>query len=50
MGRIAVRRKLARLDASEGRQYAYLWVDVEDRDGRRANALTNIWLFRPACS
>lgn len=32
--------KLARLDASEGRQYAYLWVEVEDRDGRTVRALT----------
>lgn len=33
-------RKFVRLDASEGRQYAYLWVDVEDQDGRTVRALT----------
>ena len=33
-------RKFVRLDASEGRQYAYLWVDVEDQDGRTVHALT----------
>lgn|SRR5215831_19581965 len=33
-------RKFVRLDASEGRQYAYLWVDVEGRDGQTVRALT----------
>lgn len=33
-------RQFVRLDASEGRHYAYLWVDVEDQDGRRVHALT----------
>jgi cation transport regulator ChaC len=33
-------RKFVRLDASEGRQYAYLWVNVEDQDGRTVHALT----------
>jgi cation transport regulator ChaC len=33
-------RNFVRLDASEGRQYAYLWVDVEDQDGRTVHALT----------
>lgn len=33
-------RKFVRIDASEGRQYAYLWVDVEDREGRIVHALT----------
>lgn len=33
-------RKFVRLDASEGRQYAYLWADVEDQDGKTVRALT----------
>ena len=33
-------RKFARLDNSEGRQYAYLWTDVEDERGRRVSAVT----------
>ena len=32
--------KFARLDASEGRQYAYLWVNVVDGDGQTVHALT----------
>ena len=33
-------RKFARLDNSEGRQYAYLWTAVEDERGRRVPAVT----------
>jgi soluble lytic murein transglycosylase-like protein len=33
-------RKFARLDASEGRQYAYLWTDLEDANGTRVSAVT----------
>lgn len=33
-------RKFARLDASEGRQYAYLWTQVEDAAGTRIPAVT----------
>ncbi len=33
-------RKFARLDNSEGRQYAYLWTEVEDADGDRFPAVT----------
>jgi cation transport regulator ChaC len=29
-----------RLDASEGRQYTYLWVEVEEKDGQTVHALT----------
>ena len=33
-------RKFARLDASEGRQYGYLWTDGEDSSGRRLPLVT----------
>lgn len=33
-------RKFARLDASEGVQYGYLWVDVEDDSGNPVAAVT----------
>lgn len=33
-------RKFARLDNSEGRQYGYLWTEVEDSDGHRIAAVT----------
>jgi len=33
-------RKFARLDASEGRQYGYLWTDVEDANGTRVPAVS----------
>lgn len=33
-------RKFARLDASEGRQYDYLWIEIEDADGKRVSAVT----------
>ena len=33
-------RKFARLDNSEGKQYAYLWTEVEDTAGTRVRALT----------
>ena len=33
-------RKFARLDNSEGRQYQYLWTEVEDSEGRRIAAVT----------
>lgn len=33
-------RKFARLDASEGWQYDYLWIDVEDKDANRIEAVT----------
>jgi cation transport regulator ChaC len=33
-------RKFVRLDASEGRQYDYLWTDVEDASGNRLPAVT----------
>lgn len=33
-------RKFARLDASEGRQYGYLWTEVEDTAGRRVPIVT----------
>ncbi len=33
-------RKFARLDASEGRQYGYLWTEVEDTTGRRVPIVT----------
>lgn len=33
-------RKFARLDASEGRQYAYLWTQVEEAAGTRIPAVT----------
>ena len=32
-------RKFVRLDASEGRQYAYLWADVIDENGSRVRAI-----------
>lgn len=32
--------KFARLDNSEGRQYHYLWTEVEDTDGGRVAAVT----------
>lgn len=33
-------RKFARLDNSEGKQYAYLWTEVEDSTGSRVPAVT----------
>jgi len=33
-------RKFARLDASEGRQYVYLWTVVEDQTGTRMPVVT----------
>lgn len=33
-------RKFARLDASEGRQYNYLWTELEDANGNRVSAVT----------
>ncbi len=33
-------RKFARLDASEGRQYAYLWTEVQDQAGETIPAVT----------
>jgi gamma-glutamylcyclotransferase (GGCT)/AIG2-like uncharacterized protein YtfP len=33
-------RKFARLDASEGRQYDYVWTDMEDANGQRVSAVT----------
>jgi hypothetical protein len=33
-------RKFVRLDASEGRQYAYLWTEVEDAGGNFVPAVT----------
>lgn len=33
-------RKFARLDNSEGRQYRYLWTEVEDSEGRGIAAVT----------
>ena len=33
-------RKFARLDNSEGKQYAYVWADVEDAEGQRIPAVT----------
>lgn len=33
-------RKFARLDASEGRQYAYLWTVIEDAAGARLPVVT----------
>ena len=33
-------RKFVRLDASEGRQYAYLWTDIEDTAGNIVPAVT----------
>ena len=33
-------RKFVRLDASEGRQYAYLWADVADESGSVMRAVT----------
>jgi len=33
-------RKFARLDNSEGKQYAYVWADVEDAEGQRTPAMT----------
>lgn len=33
-------RKFARLDASEGRQYAYLWTESEDAAGARLPVVT----------
>jgi cation transport regulator ChaC len=33
-------RKFARLDASEGRQYGYLWTEVEDSSGQRLPVVT----------
>ena len=33
-------RKFVRLDASEGRQYAYLWTEVEDAAGNNVPAAT----------
>lgn len=32
--------KFVRLDASEGRQYDYLWIDVDDADGVKVPAVT----------
>jgi cation transport regulator ChaC len=32
--------KFARLDNSEGKQYEYLWTEVEDSDGNRVPAVT----------
>lgn len=33
-------RKFARLDNSEGKQYAYLWTEVEDTAGKRVRTVT----------
>ena len=33
-------RKFARLDNSEGKQYAYVWTDVQDTAGQRVPAVT----------
>jgi cation transport regulator ChaC len=33
-------RKFARLDNSEGKQYSYLWSDIEDEAGTRLVAIT----------
>ena len=33
-------RKFVRLDASEGRQYAYLWAEIEDAEGNIIPAVT----------
>ncbi len=33
-------RKFARLDASEGRQYSYVWTEAEDASGRRVPVVT----------
>ena len=33
-------RKFARLDNSEGKQYEYLWTEVEDADGNAVPAVT----------
>ena len=33
-------RKFARLDNSEGKQYGYLWTDIEDAEGNRVSAVT----------
>jgi cation transport regulator ChaC len=33
-------RKFARLDNSEGKQYAYVWIEVEDAQGNRIPAVT----------
>ena len=33
-------RKFARLDNSEGKQYAYLWTEVEDVAGQKVRAVT----------
>jgi cation transport regulator ChaC len=33
-------RKFARLDNSEGKQYGYLWTDIEDQAGNRLPAVT----------
>lgn len=33
-------RKFARLDNSEGKQYAYVWTEVEDIEGKRVPAVT----------
>jgi len=33
-------RKFARLDNSEGKQYAYLWTEVEDERGQRVPVVT----------
>lgn len=33
-------RKFARLDASEGRQYDYLWAEIEDANGQLLSAVT----------
>jgi cation transport regulator ChaC len=33
-------RKFARLDNSEGKQYDYLWAEVEDEAGNRVRAVT----------
>ena len=32
--------KFARLDASEGRQYDYLWAEIEDMNGKPVSAVT----------
>ena len=32
--------KFARLDASEGRQYDYLWAEIEDMNGKPVSAIT----------
>ncbi|MDP9415138.1 MAG: gamma-glutamylcyclotransferase [Pseudomonadota bacterium] len=39
-------RKFARLDNSEGKQYEYLWTDVQDADGNDVFAVT----YKVACA